>query len=134
MARDVFTIQASRNGNERRQEVRMNRTFAALLMTGTLLGALGAAGMVRADDDDDNHGRAEYLDRHIDRDRAKINDERRDLGEDWRKLKEEEREGDWNDAARIRRDMDRDQRQLDRDQRDVWRDRHQRHELEEDED
>jgi hypothetical protein len=89
--------------------------------------------VVRADDDDDHHGRSEYLDHHIDDD-AKIYDERRNLSENWGKLKEEERESDWAEAARIRRHIERNQRQLRRDQRDVRRDRHQRHEMEEDED
>ena len=110
----------------------MKRT-AAFLMGTTLIGALSMPCVVRGDYDGDDE-RAERLDRDIHHDRAKIEAERRDLRRDWQNLREEEREGDWADARRIRRDIDRDERQLRRDERDVRNDRRERRELDEDDD
>ena len=94
---------------------------AAFLTAASLVAALIMPCVIHADYDDDDE-RVERLDRDIAQDRAKIHAEERDLHRDWRALREEEAEGDWADADRIRRDIDRDERQLYRDRRDVRRD------------
>jgi len=108
----------------------MQRT-AVFLIGSSLITALSLPRVVLADHDDDDE-RVERLDRDIDQDRAKIDDERRDVRRDWRRLHEEEREGDWADAERIRRDIDRDERQLRGDERDVRRDVRERRERDDD--